>query len=385
MERSYDVVLLGATGFTGGLTAEYLAAHMPADGRWALAGRNVSRLEALRDRLGVDVPLVQADVTDPDSLRDLAASTRVVATTVGPYINYGEPLVAACAEAGTDYVDLTGESEFVDLMYLKYHARATETGARLVHACGFDSIPHDLGVYFTIQQLPADLPLHVSGYVRAKATISGGTYQSAITAVSRGRETIRAHRERRRAEPSLEGRRARAVSGRPHHNAGLGAWALPLPTIDPDVIRRSAAALDVYGPDFSYSHFVAVKHLPSAAALAAGAASLITATQVPPVRSWLLGRIKPGAGPSAETRAKSWFSVHFAAEAGGQKVITKVSGGDPGYGETAKMLAESAMALAYDDLPKTAGQVTTAEAMGDALLSRLQQAGMTFTVVGKRA
>jgi short subunit dehydrogenase-like uncharacterized protein len=385
MERSYDVVLLGATGFTGGLTAEYLAARMPADGRWALAGRDVSRLEALRDRLGVDVPLVRADVTDPDSLRDLAASTRVVATTVGPYIDYGEPLVAACAEAGTDYVDLTGESEFVDLMYLKYHARATETGTRLVHACGFESIPYDLGVYFTIQQLPADLPLHVSGYVRAKGTISGGTYQSAITAVSRGRETRRVHRERRRAEPSLEGRRARAVQGRPHHNAGLGAWALPLPTIDPDVVRRSAAALDEYGPDFSYSHFVAAKHLPSAAALAAGAAGLVAAVQVPPVRSWLLGRIKPGEGPSAETRAKSWFSVHFAAEAGGQKVITKVGGGDPGYGETAKMLAESAMALAFDDLPKTSGQVTTAEAMGDALLSRLQRAGMTFSVVGKRA
>jgi saccharopine dehydrogenase (NAD+, L-glutamate forming) len=383
MERSYDVVLLGATGFTGGLTAEYLAAHLPADGRWALAGRSLSRLSALRDRLGVDVPLVQADVTDPDSLRDLAASTRVVATTVGPYINYGEPLVAACASAGTDYCDLTGEPEFVDLMYLKYHARATETGTRLVHACGFDSIPHDLGVYFTIQQLPADLPLHVSGYVQASGAVSGGTYQSALTAFSRGRETMRAHRQRRRAEPALSGRRARAVSGRPHRNAGLGVWALPLPTIDPDVIRRSAAALDEYGPDFTYSHFAGVKHLPSAAGLAAGAAGLMAATQVPPLRSWLLGRIKPGDGPSAERRAKSWFSVHFSASAGGQKVITKVSGGDPGYGETAKMLAESAMALAYDDLPKTSGQVTTAEAMGDALLSRLQQAGMTFSVLGR--
>jgi saccharopine dehydrogenase (NAD+, L-glutamate forming) len=173
------------------------------------------------------------------------------------------------------------------------------------------------------------------------------------------------------------------VSGRPHRNAGLGVWALPLPTIDPDVVRRSAAALEEYGPDFSYSHFAGVRHLPSAAGLAAGAAGLMTATQIPPLRSWLLARVKPGDGPSAERRAKSWFSVHFAGSAGGQKVITKVSGGDPGYGETAKMLAESAMALAYDDLPKTSGQVTTAEAMGDALLSRLQQAGMTFTVLGR--
>jgi short subunit dehydrogenase-like uncharacterized protein len=384
MERSYDVVLMGATGFTGKLTAAYLAAHMPVDGRWALAGRDLARLEAVRDRLGVDVPLLRADATDAGSLRDLATSARVVITTVGPYTTYGEPLVAACAEAGTDYVDLTGEPEFVDLMYLKYHGRAANTGARLVHSCGFDSIPHDLGVYFTIQQLPADLPLHIDGYVRVNATFSGGTYHSAITSVSRRRETAQAHRRRRRAEPALEDRRVRAVTGRPHHNRGLGAWALPLPTIDGDVIRRSAAALEAYGPDFSYSHFVAPKGLPAAAALTAGAAGLAVATQITPVRDWLLGRVTPGDGPSADKRAKSWFSCHFAGEAGGRKVVTKVSGGDPGYGETAKMLAESAMALAYDDLPKTSGQVTTAEAMGDALLTRLQRAGITFTVVGRR-
>src|SRR4051812_13013445 len=172
MERPYDMVLMGATGFTGRLTAAYLAAHLPAEARWALAGRDLDRLGAVRDRLGVDVPLLRADVTDPDSLRDLATAARVVLTTVGPYINYGEPLVAACAGAGTDYVDLTGEPEFVDLMYLKHHARATETGARIVHACGFDSIPHDLGVYFTVRELPAGVPVRVRGYVRTNATIS---------------------------------------------------------------------------------------------------------------------------------------------------------------------------------------------------------------------
>jgi short subunit dehydrogenase-like uncharacterized protein len=384
MERSYDIALLGATGYTGGLTAAYLAEHLPPGSRWALAGRDLDRLGALRDRLGADVPLLRADVTDPDSLRDLAASARVVITTVGPYIAYGEPLVAACAEAGTDYVDLTGEPEFVDLMYLKYHARAVETGARIIHACGFDSVPHDLGVYYTIQQLPAGLPTRVQGYVQARGMISGGTYQSVLNAFTRGRETAEARRRRRRAEPAPEGRRVRAVGGRPHRNGGLGAWALPLPTIDPEVVRRSAAALEAYGPDFSYSHFAAVKHLPSALALTVGVAGLATAVQVPPVRGWLEGRIKPGEGPSEERRAKSWFTVHFAAEAGGRKVVTKVSGGDPGYGETAKMLAEAAMALAYDDLPKTAGQVTTAEAMGDALLGRLQRAGIGFTVVGRR-
>src|SRR6266496_3865649 len=129
--RPYDIVLFGATGFTGGLTAEYLARAVPPKTSWALAGRNTAKLEAVRDRLGMlwsGLPLVQADVTDPQSLRELAESTRVLITTVGPYVKYGEPLVAACAEAGTDYVDLTGEPEFVDRCYVRYHQRAVQTG-----------------------------------------------------------------------------------------------------------------------------------------------------------------------------------------------------------------------------------------------------------------
>jgi short subunit dehydrogenase-like uncharacterized protein len=382
MER-YDVALMGASGFTGRLTAAYLAAHLPPDARWALAGRDLGRLGAVRDGLGVDVPLLRADVTDPGSLRDLAESARVVVSTVGPYLSHGEPLVAACAEAGTDYADLTGEPEFVDLMYLKYHERAVETGARLVHSCGFEAIAPDLGVYFTIRRLPSGVPVRMRGYVRATATFSGGTYHSAINALSRRREAMDAHRRRRRAEPPLEGRRVHAATGRPHHNAGLGTWAVPLPVIDPDVVRRSATALSAYGPDFGYRHFASVKRLPAVAGLSLGAAGLVAAVQLPPVRRWLLGRVKQGTGPSEAKRARSSFSVHLWAEAGDHRIVTKVAGGDPGYDETAKMLAESAMCLAYDDLPKTSGQVTPAEAMGDALLARLQNAGITFTVVGE--
>src|SRR3954454_11663016 len=166
-EREHDIVLLGATGYTGGLTAEYLARHAPEGTRLALAGRNPDKLAAVRDRLGAEAPLLQADVTDERSLRDVAESTHVVITTAAPYLNYGEPLVAACAKAGTDYVDLTGEPEFVDRMYLRHHDTAVQSGARIVHACGFDSIPHDLGVLFTVQQLPEGVPLEVRGYVRA--------------------------------------------------------------------------------------------------------------------------------------------------------------------------------------------------------------------------
>ncbi|MFF5389361.1 saccharopine dehydrogenase family protein [Streptomyces sp. NPDC013012] len=385
-DRPYDVVLFGATGFVGGLTAEYLAEHAPAGCRWALAGRSLGRLEALRDRLAsdrphlTDLPLVVADSADPASLRELAGSARVVATTVGPYVWYGEELVAACAEAGTDYLDLTGEAEFVDLVYVRHDARARETGARIVHACGFDSIPHDLGAHFTVGQLPDGVPLRVDGFVRAGAAFSGGTFASALTALGRGREVLRAARERRLHEPRLVGRRSRAPLGGPRFSRETGTWALPLPTLDPQIVARSAAALDRYGPDFRYRHYASVKTLPMALGGAAAVGAGVAAAQLPPVRSWLMGRYSAGEGPSAERRARSWFSVRFVGEGGGRRVFTEVSGGDPGYDETAKMLAESALCLAFDPLPRTAGQVTTAVAMGDALTARLREAGIRFRV-----
>ncbi|HEY2272613.1 MAG TPA: saccharopine dehydrogenase NADP-binding domain-containing protein [Jatrophihabitantaceae bacterium] len=159
-DRAYDVVLFGATGFAGRLTAEYLARHAPADLRWALAGRNLARLENVRASLAAIDPqlstlrLLEADTGDAATLRAIAADAKVIATTVGPYIRHGETVVAACAEAGTDYVDLTGEPEFVDTMYVRHHDAAVRSGARIVHACGFDSIPYDLGVYYTVLQLP---------------------------------------------------------------------------------------------------------------------------------------------------------------------------------------------------------------------------------------
>jgi short subunit dehydrogenase-like uncharacterized protein len=385
--RKYDVVLFGATGFTGELTAEYLARHAPAGTRWALAGRNQGKLAAVRSRLAeispalAELDLLTADVTDPASLRAVAEAARVVVTTVGPYINYGEAVVAACAQAGTDYVDLCGEPEFVDRTYLRHHATAVTTGARLVHSCGFDSIPCDLGVYFTIKQLPEGVPLEVEGFISASGTWSAGTAHSAITAFSRLRSSARLASERRKAEGRPVGRKVRGLPGTPRRAKKLGSWALPLSTIDRQVVVRSARALERYGPEFSYGHYMSIKKLRLAVGLPLGVLALMALSQVPPTRNWLLGRMKPGEGPTPEQRAKSWFKVVFLGEGGGKRILTEVSGGDPGYGETAKMLAESALCLAFDDLPATSGQVTTATAMGDALTERLISAGIKFSVV----
>ncbi len=386
-DREHDVVILGATGFTGELTAAYLAEHAPPGLRWALAGRNMDKLEAVRERLAkIDpalekLPLLKADSSDDVSLRAVAEATRVVVTTVGPYLQFGEPLVAACAAAGTDYVDLTGEPEFVDRMFLEHHDKAVASGARIVHACGFDSIPHDLGAWYTVQQLGPEHPIKLRGVVRAGAMASGGTLHSAMGAISRASQMRQAMLARRKKEDRPVGRKSRAVAGKPHRDSELGLWVLPLPTIDPFVVSRSGAALESYGPDFRYSHYAGLKTLRYTVGGVALVSGLAVAAQIKPLRNFLKSRFKQGEGPSDERRENSWFTVDFVGESAGRTVHTRVSGGDPGYTETAKMLAESALCLALDDNPKTSGQVTTATAMAENLLARLQKAGLKFETV----
>jgi short subunit dehydrogenase-like uncharacterized protein len=386
-QREFDIALFGATGFTGGLTAEYLAANAPGGLSWALVGRTRSKLEAVRARLAAAAPqapvpeLLEAEAGDAAALARVAEAARVAITTVGPYALHGAGILAACAAAGTDYVDLTGEPEFVDRMWLEHHAEAERSGARLVHCCGFDSIPHDLGAYFTVLQLPEGVPLRVDGYVRTNGRFSGGTYHSAINGFARGRQTMAAAKERRRAESRPAGRAIHSAPARIRRAGELGGWTAPLPTIDGTVVRRSAAALERYGPDFTYGHHLLAKHLATIGAIASGVGAVALLAPLPPTRRLLLGIKSPGEGPSAEERARSWFRVRFIGEGGGRRVVTEVSGGDPGYGETSKMLAESALCLAFDELPPGAGQLTTAAAMGDALLTRLQNAGIAFEVL----
>jgi short subunit dehydrogenase-like uncharacterized protein len=383
-DRSYDVVLLGATGFTGALTAAELAARAPAGLRWALAGRSREKLEAVRDRVVAahpDAPapeLVLADVGDRASLDALARATRVLTSTVGPYVVHGDPVVAACAAAGTDYLDLTGEPEFVDRSYVAHHAAAVASGARLVHACGFDSIPHDLGVQFAVEQLPEGVPLKLRGYLRAGGRFSGGTFHSAMTGFSRPRQNVAAARARRAAEPRAEDGRRVVVQepGKPHR--ALGVWAVPLPTIDPQIVGRSARALPRYGPDFSYGHYAAVKRLPIAVGGVAGILGLVAAAQLPPLRRALMRRVPQGAGPTGAQMDAGWFSLRVVGEGGGERVVCEVRGGDPGYRETSRMLADATLCLALDELPATSGQVTTAQAMGPALRARLESSGIVF-------
>lgn len=378
-DREHDLVLLGATGFTGGLTARYLAARVAGtDVRLAIAGRDRSRLEAVRDELPGGVGVEVVDVHDLVGLLDLAARTRVLATTVGPFARHGELVVQACVRRGTHYVDITGEPGFVDLIRSRYDADAQRAGVRVVPSCGFDSVPHDLGAHWTVEQLPADVPISIRGYVRASGRASGGTVTSAMDAIatrSTGPMVPKAIEQ--------EGRRIGPLPARVHRVEELDAYGVPLPTIDPAIVLASARHLERYGPDFRYGHFAQVRTPGMVAAGVAGAAAFGAMASTAPTRA-LLRRLLPsqGEGPTPEQRAAGRFTVTLLAQAGATRLRTRVSGGDPGYDETAKMLGEAGLHLVQAPDHGPAGVLTPAVALGEAYRRRLEERGTDFEVLG---
>jgi short subunit dehydrogenase-like uncharacterized protein len=387
MKKNLDLVVYGATGFTGRLAALYLAANAPAKLRWALAGRNVKKLAEVKAQLVAvnpalaSLPILEASAESPSSLETLATAARVVLTTVGPYALYGEPLVKACATFGADYVDITGEPQFVADMIEKYDRVAIENKARIVHCCGFDSIPHDVGAYYTVKHLGDREPITLSGFVRSGgSTLSGGTWQSVVNGLSQGRK----------GNPSVPRRSThRTVASRTaklHYASTIKAWACPLPTIDGPIVLRSASTLEAYGPSFSYVHYAHVKHLATVVGAAVGLGAVAALAQFAPTKR-LLEKARPsGQGPNDVQLKNGWFQVTFEGTTPSQRIVTRVKGGEPGYAETSKMVAECALALALDRtrLPERYGVLTPVAALEDVLLERLQRAGIGFEVLESR-
>ncbi len=403
-EREHDLVVYGATGFVGELTAAYLAEHAPAGVHIALAGRSVTKLEAMRRRLpaaGRDWPLLVADSTDAAALDRLAASTRALVTTVGPYARYGMEVVEACARAGTHYADLTGEVLFHRDAIDRVDKIAQDSGARIVHSCGYDSIPSDLGVLMLHERAVADHAgqlTDVDLIATAKGGFSGGTIDSLRAQI----EAVAAEPARRRVlgDPhSLSTDRAAEPAPAQPSDAPLPArrgarrtWTAPfvMASYNTRVVRRSNALTDwAYGRSMRYGETMATGSGPVGAAAAvgvtAGLGALLAGFGAAPTRA-LLDRVlpAPGTGPSAETRAAGWFRMDIeAATTSGRRYLARVSGpGDPGYTATAVMLGESGLCLALDGerLPDRAGSLTPATAMGSVLVERLVTAGHTYTV-----
>jgi short subunit dehydrogenase-like uncharacterized protein len=411
-QRELDIVLYGATGFVGKLTAQYLATA-GGGARIALAGRSLDKLAAVRDSLPASArawPLIAADAASPSSLNDMAARPRVVVTTVGPYTKYGLPLVAACAAAGTDYADLTGESMFIRESIDVYHKQAVDTGARIVHSCGFDSIPSDLTVYALYKRVSEDGTgeLGETNFVlRGMAGgLSGGTVASMMEVMATASADPEARRVMndpytlttdRAGEPELghqsdtPWRRGRDIAPE-LGSVWTGAFAMGAPNAR--IVRRSNALLGwAYGRKFRYaenmslgSSFVA----PVAAAMgtAANAAVLgLGSRYFNKLPRRLLERIapKPGTGPSERARDKGYYRVetYTTTSSGVRYRATMAQRGDPGYKATSVLLGECGLALAFDRdrLSDLRGVLTPAACMGDALLARFPGAGVTLETV----
>lgn len=408
-QREFDIVVYGATGFVGKLTAEYLA-QAGGKARIALAGRSPDKLAAVRATLGEsakDWPLIAVDADKPATLEDMAARTRVVITTVGPYSKYGLPLVAACAAAGTDYADLTGEAMFVRQSIDDFHKQAVDTKARIVHACGFDSVPSDMTVYELFRRARqdgagelGDTSFVLRGFAGG---VSGGTIASMIEVFRASSGDPDTRRELndpytlsqdRGAEPEL-GRQPDLGWKRGSDIApeldGVWAAGFVMAMYNTRIVRRSNALLDyAYGRGFRYSEYMGMgpslaAPVVSAVATAATAGSAALGSRffrLLPRR--LVERIapKPGTGPSEEVRENGYYRVetYTTTTSGARYVATMAQSGDPGYKATAAMLGECGLALALDrdKLPELYGVLTPAAAMGDALLARFPAAGISL-------
>ena len=409
--REFDVVVFGATGFVGVLTAKYLAEHAPAGTRVALAGRNEAKLEQTRASLppaAHDWPLIVADSDSPASLDAMAARTRVVCTTVGPYLKYGEALLSAVVNAGTDYVDLTGEVPFVRYSIDKYGDQAAATGARIVHACGYDSIPSDVGVHILNERVRADGEGELTDttlvVTKFRGGLSGGTIDSmrVIADLARQPEArkvlVNPHslssgpgevaRVDRKSEPSD----ASIISAAKVDPSLKGALApFLMASYNTRIVRRTNFLLGgAYGDRFKYAETMAVGRNPvlsrvAAAGVAAGMGGLFGGLAMKPTRR-VLDRIlpEPGEGPSEKTRESGFFDHRtYTTTTTGARYVAKVfAKGDPGYKATAMILGEAALTLALDrdKLPDRRGVLTPVAAMGDALVDRLRAAGMTLEV-----
>lgn len=387
-EREFDVVVFGASGYTGKLVAEYIQSEYGENGsvKWAIAGRNREKLEGIREELGLsaDLSILEVDSNDQDSLNAMTSSTKCVLTTVGPYQLYGSNLVESCAKNGTDYVDLTGEPGWMYEMINAHKEDAEASGARIVFSCGFDSIPFDLGVYF-VQQAAKDKfgkpAQHVRGRVKAmNGEFSGGTIASlgaTMATLKKKPELIKVLANPFSLTEGFEGP-AQLDDSKVLLDEKINMWVAPfvMAPINTKNIHRSNALLDhQYGEDFCYDEMMIAGEGEEGKQIADAmtSANPMGGDNVP----------QPGEGPSKESREQGNYDVLFFADLGEESIEARVTGDmDPGYGSTSKMIAESAICLIQDcsDLP--GGIYTPAPAMGDKLIHRLvKKAGLTFDII----
>jgi len=404
LKREFDVIIWGATGFTGRLVAEYYLKEYGLDGglKWAMAGRSQTKLEQVRSSLGNEsVPLIIADSHDVTSLTEMVKRTKVICTTVGPYAKYGNELVAACVENGVDYCDLAGETQWIRRMIDQHHDAAIKSGSRIVHCCGFDSIPSDMGTYFLQREaksIHGEYCQEVNMRLTAiKGGLSGGTFASMNNVMLEASENPAVAKVLFNPYGlNPKGEMAGPDKGdlqSVKYDANIGAWIMPfiMASINTRVVRRSHALNNyIYGEDFRYDEaMVSGKGFKGRLKGYAGLVTLglMMAGKPGSLYKKIANKFfpEPGEGPTPAERESGFFSFTVVGKfRDGEITTAKVTGDrDPGYGSTSKMLGESAACLALDKKPNptTAGVLTASTAMGDALLVRLEEkAGLTFSM-----
>lgn len=395
-EREFDLVLYGATSFVGKILCRYLHNRCRAAGdvTWALAGRNQTKLDAVNADQETTLPTIVADATDRSALLAMTRRAKVVCSTVGPYALYGSDLVAACAESGTHYCDLTGETHWIRRMIDAHESTAADTGARIVHTCGFDSIPSDLGVRFTQSRAKDSLGTYCDrirmGVRAMKGGFSGGTVASMMNIFRESRNDPDVRRILQnpygicRSEMRTGARQPNVT--RPVYDAQLQRWLAPfvMASINTRIVHRThALAGHPYGSDFLYDESMLMSSWLKASVYSLGLAGFMGMLAVGPTRTLLKKFVlpAPGEGPTPEQQKAGFFDLRFFGRTeDGQTIETRVTGDrDPGYGSTAKMLGETAICLVQDVGDVSGGFPTPATAFGDELIDRLQQhAGLTF-------
>ena len=391
MDRKYEIIVYGATGFTGQICCKYLRDNYK-DLTWAMSGRNLEKLEQIKSELNLDCDIVVADGADLEALRSLTSQTKVVLSTAGPFARYGSMLVQACVENETHYTDITGENHWVRGLIDKHHAEAASKGIRIIPSCGYDSVPSDIGAFFTITQFNKPVS-RVDVYHEAQGGASGGTTETIFTMDGLSKE-MRDPFVLNPAESVSDEQREKSKDGFVIKQVdGLEGWSGigMMAVANTRVVRRSAALMaqnqKPYGNNFTFGEhgLFSTKRMARLASYASILAFIIIGTPLKRlVRPFLL---KPGEGPSQETQDKGWFRATFVAysDDNERKICSMYGSGDPGYKSTAKMVCESALALAKsNDLPggsEYGGVLTSAVGLGDVLIQRLKDAEIEFKVI----
>jgi len=369
--KKYDIVVFGATGFTGELICDYLLGHEESKGlNIAVAARDKEKLEKVVSRFSSNSPdMLVVDSFDKESIDSMTSLAKLIITVVGPYSLYGEYLVESCTKNSTHYVDLTGEPNFVHTIRKKYSEAAINSKSIIVNSCGLESIIPDVGTLYTVSKMKSDKK-DITYYLKSRGTISGGTWASFINALYSNKPIIG------RGSKSGSGKKIKKI----FYNKDFKSWSIIFPVIDKQIVYRSSKTDNIYGNNFSFNEYMMIKTFFQVIVLMLSILSITFISKLGLLKKQLLSLRPSGSGPSIEQRKRNWFKGIFVGVGDNEKVVTQLSGGDPGYGETAKFISEIALCIIndYDNLKGKAGIMTPVECTGDLMINRLENAGIKF-------